>query len=93
MAPRRTDVLARNLERTRARRRLAALPSEARQQLRKQAGLSLDVMAKAMAEAGCPVSRVAIGFWEARKHEPRGDHALAYLKVLDRLAAEALRSA
>jgi len=78
------DALNRRLEQARALRRLPS--PAARRHLREQAGLSQYDIAL---ELG--VTREAVSFWEAGHHTPRPGTALAYLALLDRLAAEAVR--
>jgi DNA-binding transcriptional regulator YiaG len=80
-----TTTLDTALARARARLRLPA--PQARRFLRERAGLSIPDMAAALR-----VSHAAVRHWESGRRTPRPSLAEAYLKILDRLAAETLRS-
>ena len=81
------DVLTQRLAEARARRRLPS--PAARRRIRMLSGLSQSQLAAAMVAEGCPVSRVAVALWELGKTTPRGATAIAYLKLLNRLARDA----
>lgn len=77
------DALTERLEQARAVRRLP--PPAARRQIREQAGLSQEDIARALG-----VTREAVVYWELGRRTPRPATAVRYLKLLDRLARESL---
>jgi transcriptional regulator with XRE-family HTH domain len=81
------DKLDPILGRGRPKRRLP--PPEVRKALRVGAGLTQDDTSDAVAAlTGYRVSRPTISRWETGKRDPRGETLIAYLQVLDRIAAE-----
>lgn len=74
------------LARVRALRRLP--PPETRRTIRVAAGVSQAAVADALG-----VSQASVGYWEAGSRTPRGDHAAAYLLLLDELSRAASHAA
>jgi DNA-binding XRE family transcriptional regulator len=81
------DVLEQLLTEARTRRRL---PDPAvRRVLRRRAGLTQEALAQVLAyELGHPVSRVSVTRYETGLRDPRGATCAAYVRLLERLAAE-----
>ena len=78
------DAIDAALARGRARQRLPG--PAARLYLRERAGLSQQDVASALR-----VTREAVALWEAGRRTPRPARAVAYLAVLNRCAAEAMK--
>jgi transcriptional regulator with XRE-family HTH domain len=78
------DALDAALARGRARRRLPS--PEARRLLRERAGVSQRDVATALG-----VTREAVAQWESGRRSPRPALAVAYVALLDRLAAAGLK--
>jgi DNA-binding transcriptional regulator YiaG len=76
------NTFDRRLEEARAVRRLP--PRVVCRQLREQAGLSQDDIARVLG-----TTRVAVALWELGRRTPRPAMAVRYLAVLNRLATEA----
>jgi predicted transcriptional regulator len=73
------------IRRVRDQRRLPG--PAACQQIREQSGLSQDDIARAVG-----VTRAAVARWEAGERQPRPANLRRYVELLEKLAAEAVRS-
>lgn len=78
---RQTDSLEAALEKRRLRQRLPR--AEMRRLLRRSAELPQEAIAEAVG-----VDRATVSRWESGEREPRDEHVVRYLEVLDRLARE-----